>query len=76
MAQLLSYECFFALKGSKLFIIIISMMQQFHNGLQARVQNGGEYSEPFMVTKLVKQGCVMTPTLFYMMFSAMLTYAF
>ena len=41
-----------------------------------RVQNDGEYSEPFLVTNGVKQGCVLAPTLFSMMFSAMLTDAF
>ena len=42
-----------------------------------KTQNDGEYSEPFPVTNgvkhRVKQGCVMAPTLFSMMFSAMLT---
>ena len=54
----------------------IAMVRQFHDGMQARVQNDGEYSEPFPVTNRVKQGCVMAPTLFSMMFSAMLTYVF
>ena len=35
-----------------------------------------EYSEPFPVTNGVKQGFVMAPTLYSMMFSAMLTDAF
>ena len=52
------------------------MARQFHEGMLARVQNDGEYSEPFLVTNGVKQGCVMAPTLFSMMFSAMLTNAF
>ena len=52
------------------------MVRQFHDGMQARIQNDGEYSEPFPVTNGVKQGCVMAPTLFSMMFSAMLTDAF
>ena len=54
----------------------IAMVRQFHDGMQARVQNDGEYSGPFPVTNGVKQGCVMVPTLFSMMFSAMLTDAF
>ena len=54
----------------------IAMVRQFHDGTQARIQNDGEYSEPFPVTNGVKQGCVMAPTLFSMMFSAMLTDAF
>ena len=27
----------------------IAMVRQFHDGMQARVQNDGEYSEPFSV---------------------------
>ena len=50
----------------------VAMVRQFHDGMQAL----GEYSEPFPVTNGVKQGCVMAPTLFSMMFSAMLTDAF
>ena len=54
----------------------IAMVRQFHYGMQARVQNFGEFSKPFEVTNGVKQGCVMEPKLFIMMFSAMLTDAF
>ena len=54
----------------------IAMVRQFHNGMLARVRNGGEVSDPFPVTNGVKQGCVLAPTLFSMMFSAMLTAAF
>ena len=50
----------------------IAMVRQFHDGMQARVQTDGEFSEPFEVTNGVKQGCVLAPTLFSMMFSAML----
>ena len=46
----------------------IAMVRQFHDGMQARVQNDGEFSEPFEVTNGVKQGCVLAPTLFSMMF--------
>ena len=44
--------------------------------MQARVQNGGEFSKPFEVTNGVKQDCVMALTLFSMMFSVMLMDAF
>ena len=40
--------------------------------MQARVHNDGEFSEPFEVTDWVKLGCVMAPTLFSMVFPAML----
>ena len=39
----------------------------------ARVQDNGEISQPFPVPNGVKQGCVLAPTLFSFMFSAMLT---
>ena len=54
----------------------IAMMRQFHDGMLARVQNDAVFSDPFPVTNAVKQGCVLAPTLFSMMFSAMLTVAF
>ena len=44
------------------------MVRQFHDGMQARVQNDGEFYEPFEVTNGVKQDCVMAPTVFIMMF--------
>ena len=36
-----------------------AMVRQLHDGMQARVQNDGEYYEPFPVTNGVKQGCIM-----------------
>ena len=53
-----------------------AMVKQFHDGMNARVQDNGEYSLPFLVTNGVNQCCVLAPTLFSMMFSAMLTDAF
>ncbi|XP_030401681.1 uncharacterized protein LOC115642368, partial [Gopherus evgoodei] len=49
---------------------------QFHHGMMARVLDDGETSEVFPVTNDVKQGCVLAPTLFSMIFSATLTDAF
>ena len=54
----------------------IAMVRQFHDGMLERVQNDGEFSDPFPVTNGVKQGCVLASTLFSIMFSAMLTNAF
>ena len=54
----------------------IAIVQQFHDGVLARVQNDVEFSDSFPVTNGVKQGCVLASTLFSMMFSAMLTDAF
>ena len=54
----------------------IAMMRQFHDGMLARVQNDGEFSDPFPVTNGVKQGYVLPSTMFSLMFSAMLTDAF
>ena len=51
----------------------IARVQQFHGGMLARVQNDGEFSDPFPVTNGVKQGCVLASKLFSMMYSAMLT---
>ena len=42
----------------------------------ARVQYQGQTSEPFSVTNGSKQGCVMAPLLFTLLFSAMLYDAF
>ena len=53
----------------------IAIVRQFHDGMQACVQNG-EFSDPFEVTNGVKRGCVRAPTLFSMVFSAMLMGAF
>ena len=54
----------------------IAMVRQYHDGMLARVQNDGEFSDPFPGTNGVKQGCVLASKLFSMMFSAMLTDAF
>ena len=38
----------------------IAMVRKFHDGMLARVQNDGEFLDPFPVTNGVKQGCVRT----------------
>ena len=54
----------------------IAMVRQFHDCMLVRVQNDGEFSDPFPVTNGVKQGCVLASTMVSMMFSAMLKDAF
>lgn len=41
----------------------ISLVHQFNDGMQARVQGNGETSAPFPVFNSVKQGCVLAPAL-------------
>ena len=54
----------------------IAIVRQVHDAMLARIQNDGEFSDPFPVRNGVKQGCVLAQTLFSMMFSSMLTAAF
>ena len=54
----------------------VKIVRQFHDGMMVRVLDDGNASDPFLVTNGVKQGCVLAPTLFSLMFSAMLTDAF
>ena len=54
---------------------LITIVRQFHEGMQSLVLDDGEPSESFTVSN-VKQGCVLAPTRFSLMFSTMLTDAF
>ena len=54
----------------------IAIVRQFHDGMLARVQNDGVFSDLFPVRNGVKQCCILATTLFSMMFSAILTDAF
>ncbi|BHF85638.1 hypothetical protein SprV_1002880900 [Sparganum proliferum] len=54
----------------------IQMVRRLHDGMTVRVTDNGAVSEAFVVTNGVKQGCVLAPTLFSLMFSAMLMDAF
>nr|VZI25412.1 unnamed protein product [Spirometra erinaceieuropaei] len=52
------------------------MVRQLHDGMMARVTDNGAVSEAFAVTNGVKQGSVLAPTLFSLIFSAMLMDAY
>ncbi|BHF70996.1 hypothetical protein SprV_0401405000 [Sparganum proliferum] len=54
----------------------IRMMRQLHDGMMMRVTDNGAVSETFAVANGVKQGCVLAPTLFSLMYSAMLMDAY
>ena len=51
---------------------LVSIIRAFHDGMQGRVVASEGVSQPFSVTNGVKQGCVMAPTLFSILFAAML----
>ena len=53
-----------------------TVIEALHTGVMASVSVGGEVSESFSVTNVVKQGCVLAPTLFSIFLSAMLDEAF
>ncbi|BHF68036.1 hypothetical protein SprV_0301106600 [Sparganum proliferum] len=50
--------------------------RQLHDGMMTRVADNEAVSVEFAVTNGVKQGCVLAPTLFSLMFSAMLMDAY
>ncbi|BHF63318.1 hypothetical protein SprV_0200631000 [Sparganum proliferum] len=52
------------------------MVGQLHDGMMALVTDNGAVSEAFAVTSGAKQGCVLAPTLFSLMFCAMLMDAY
>ncbi len=54
----------------------ITIVRQLHDGLAVKVLDDGDESEAFPVTNGVKEGRVLAPTLFGMVFPAMLTDAF
>lgn len=53
----------------------VQMIRAFHDGMFGRVIENGEASDPFPVSNGVKQGCVLAPTLFSLLFAQMLSAA-
>ena len=49
----------------------IAVVRLFHDSMLARVEKDGDYAKPFPETNGVKQGCVLPPTTFSMLISAM-----
>ena len=55
---------------------ITNIIRAFHDGMKGRVYDNGNFSEPFSISNGAKQGCVLAPTLFGIVFALMLQYAF
>ena len=55
---------------------LLKIITSFHEEMQGTVQFDGSSSEPFTIKSVVKQGCVLAPTLFGILFSLLLGYAF
>lgn len=55
---------------------VVKIIRSFYDGMMARVSDLRTTSEAFPVTSWTKQGCVMAPLLFCIIFSAMLQDAF
>ena len=53
----------------------VQMIRSFHDGRFCRVIENGDASDPFPVSNGVKQGCVLAPLLFSLLFAQMLSAA-
>ena len=54
----------------------VSVVKSLHDGMEARVLDQGSFSATFNVSNGVKQGCVLAPTLFSIMFAMLIRDAF
>jgi Reverse transcriptase (RNA-dependent DNA polymerase)/Endonuclease/Exonuclease/phosphatase family len=54
----------------------VKMIRLLHDGMMASVLDQGDKSDPFSINNGVKQGCVLAPTLFSIVFSVLLRVAF
>nr|XP_032827065.1 uncharacterized protein LOC116952123 [Petromyzon marinus] len=55
---------------------LLTVISSFHDNIKGTIQHSGTTSEEFPILSVVKQGCVLAPTLFGIFFSLMLTHAF
>ena len=53
-----------------------SLIESFHSNMKGTVQFNGNLSKPFDMCSRVKQGCVLTPTLFGIFFTLLLRHTF
>lgn len=54
----------------------VNIVRSFHDGMLGQVLDDGELSNPFGISNGTKQGCLLTPLLFIIFFSMMLSVAF
>jgi len=54
----------------------VSVVRPLHDGMEARVLDQGSFSDTFNVSNGVKQGCVLAPTIFNIMFAMLIRDAF
>jgi len=52
------------------------VVKSLHDGMEARVLDQGSFSATFIVSNGIKQGCVLAPTLFSIMFAMLIRDAF
>jgi len=50
----------------------VNVVKSLHDGMEARVLDQGSFSATFNVSNGAKQGCVLAPTLFSIMFSMLI----
>ena len=55
---------------------LVTLVLSLNDGMLALILNNGQSSDAFPLTNGVKQGCVLAPTLFSILFTAMLLDAF
>ena len=53
----------------------VTILRQLHEGQQGQVKHNGSLSGSFPISNGVKQGCILAPTLFSILFSIMLRVA-
>ena len=55
---------------------LLSIIQSFHEDMKGTIVYDGSTSEAFDISNGVKQGCVLAPTLFGIVFAVLLKHAF
>ena len=55
---------------------LLSIVKSFHDNMKGTVLYDGATSDPFNILSGVKQGCVLAPTLFGILFATLLKHAF